>query len=1083
MASTLMFNNHDRVLYTIDIDGRLHWQRYVGPSGLGRWALGSRRVISSVDWRQFTKVFSGGGGVIYAVKGGDLHRYVYTGDGSTDTWSSGSGAVVGEGGWDQFLFLCAGPDGVIYAVRTGGDLLWYRYDGERWTDDSGRVIGEGGWDQFTEVFSDGMKTLYGCRASGEIVYFRHTGSGSWADGSGSVLVEHMEPNLALLADADGIFYYLAADGQLYWKMYAGTGCDPDAWSASRWLRIARFAWEQYRYAFSGGGGVLYGGLPGGSLLWHQYLGCDSQDLGAWASRTGNAIASAEWGETTQACGGRDGVIYAVDGRGDLRWYRYTGDGSTSTWATGSGGVIGKGGWNQFVSLFSDGDRTLYALLANGDLRRYRYNGDGTDGTEKWDKSSGTVIGSFPDSRLSADADGVIYVARSDGNLYWHRYTGSGWAEGSGSVIGQGGWGEASRLVGGGGGVIYAARPDGRLVYNRYTGGGTDGVDKWDRASGLVIAENGLSSVFDVARQYAPLVYLHPDDEYQPSSVEWFLDRVSMKYGDVAAVDDAAIASPVLVLEEVDEQSLVSQSHTVDGVTYDSGQGDEETGFLLDDAGAGATRRGEGTSAPCYVHVVQWERGYDVQYWFFYPYNGDAEYKDGVTSTDTAGHHVGDWEHVTARFDFDFILQQLYYAAHKTDEGVWKMAYQIAWDERRPVAYSALHTHASYSTEGEQARDTNIDDYTKKGPAWSTAGDLVFIGFYGSSSDEPTVLRDFAWYTGRWGQTNDVVASSPVGPNLKGIWKKRESGAWSQPFSPSAKYGEGAAPSVAIRADGLFVEVHESQGHDTLWCSVGRISVDHRFARRVEWLSPAAEYDSGKVPAVALNDKGVVVEVHKSENDNALFCRIGKLSASGVLTWGDSHKFEGRGVDPAVAMDNAGRVVVVYKDSARSELYYQTGHVSDGAITWHKKAKYAGDHYARTPAVALNNAGVVVALHAESDQNSRASLCYLVGALNGATIAWNTKQKYAADRLLPAIALDDDGRVLEMHRSQQGFTLHYRFGRVSGAELSFTSYYTFGEEGDAPAVALLGGDAAIQIHASASENTLWSSLALLDPASI
>jgi len=80
-------------------------------------------------WNAFKSVFSGGDGVIYALKeDGTLLWYRHTG------WADGSFAwegprVVGSG-WAAFRNVFAGgDDGIVYAVRTDGALLWYKHRG------------------------------------------------------------------------------------------------------------------------------------------------------------------------------------------------------------------------------------------------------------------------------------------------------------------------------------------------------------------------------------------------------------------------------------------------------------------------------------------------------------------------------------------------------------------------------------------------------------------------------------------------------------------------------------------------------------------------------------------------------------------------------------------------------------------------------------------------------------------------------------------------------------------------------------------------------------------------------------------
>jgi len=63
-------------------------------------------------------------------------------------------------GWGGFTKLFSGGDGVIYAVQDNGDLVWYRHDGHndgsfRWAAAAAKKVGSG-WYKFTlkQVFTD-----------------------------------------------------------------------------------------------------------------------------------------------------------------------------------------------------------------------------------------------------------------------------------------------------------------------------------------------------------------------------------------------------------------------------------------------------------------------------------------------------------------------------------------------------------------------------------------------------------------------------------------------------------------------------------------------------------------------------------------------------------------------------------------------------------------------------------------------------------------------------------------------------------------------------------------------------------------
>lgn len=86
----------------------------------------------------------------------------------------------------------------------------------------------------------------------------------------------------------------------------------------------------------------------------------------------------------------NGVIYAVDSSGYLRWYRDANQNGTAGWAANSGNIIGSG-WQNMLHAFAAGGGVIYAVEPSGVLRFYRdvYQ----NGFPGWGAGSGNTIGS------------------------------------------------------------------------------------------------------------------------------------------------------------------------------------------------------------------------------------------------------------------------------------------------------------------------------------------------------------------------------------------------------------------------------------------------------------------------------------------------------------------------------------------------------------------------------------------------------------------------------------------------------------------------------------------------------------------
>jgi hypothetical protein len=69
--------------------------------------------------------------------------------------------VVGYG-WGDFTHVFAGSDGVIYAIDTAGDLLWYKHDGYQTGEfswEGPKVVGHGFGD-YTQVMAGPQGVIY-----------------------------------------------------------------------------------------------------------------------------------------------------------------------------------------------------------------------------------------------------------------------------------------------------------------------------------------------------------------------------------------------------------------------------------------------------------------------------------------------------------------------------------------------------------------------------------------------------------------------------------------------------------------------------------------------------------------------------------------------------------------------------------------------------------------------------------------------------------------------------------------------------------------------------------------------------------
>jgi hypothetical protein len=289
----------------------------------------------------------------------------------------------------------------------------------------------------------------------------------------------------------------------------------------------------------------------------------------------------------------------------------------------------------------------------------------------------------------------------------------------------------------------------------------------------------LDRLTDAAHQVAPELRLHRDDEYLPSSVEFFLGRVELGIWDRPSGSwDRVI--PQVAVGAITTGSLLSQVH------LDQRSGSEVLGvrrrtdwrlYILRARRPAnidrdswkpfceATRRGSPGPANFYVHIrrpADESDAIDLQYWFFYPYNGV------MGSFPFTAEHEGDWEHATVRVDGAGTPRKVYFSAHD-GEGSW---YRVGPDSSvtlvggsHPVVYSARHSHASYpiaGTIGRHGSSINLpDDVTSDdGLHIDTATQLRLIAL----EDAVFLGEEWVHFTGAWGRS-----ASPYGPAFQASW--------------------------------------------------------------------------------------------------------------------------------------------------------------------------------------------------------------------------------------------------------------------------------------------------------------------------
>ncbi|KAL1552685.1 hypothetical protein AAHA92_13454 [Salvia divinorum] len=260
---------------------------------------------------------------------------------------------------------------------------------------------------------------------------------------------------------------------------------------------------------------------------------------------------------------------------------------------------------------------------------------------------------------------------------------------------------------------------------------------------------------DLFRSYAPYVYLHPDEDYLPSSVDWFFSNGALLYKKGEESQPARIEPGGANLPKGSDPD---GSYWID-LPADKGVRDRVS-------------HGDIASTEAYVHFKPGvENGMftDIQVWMFYPFNGHVVAKIGLikrVSLGRAGEHVSDWEHVTLRVrNVDGVLDKVYFSQHSG--GKWVNASLLQFEsENRFAWYSSRNGHAGNNEVGLYLQGPGNgngvgirNDWAKSNKVVDTAERFVLVASEGEA--EAVVEPWWLSYQSKWGPTKQYDTAAEV----------------------------------------------------------------------------------------------------------------------------------------------------------------------------------------------------------------------------------------------------------------------------------------------------------------------------------
>ncbi|WP_156213444.1 tachylectin-related carbohydrate-binding protein [Lentzea aerocolonigenes] len=182
-----------------------------------------------------------------------------------------------------------GPGGRVYTITPGGEIHKFRWNGNGWDNGGVRDVIATGWNGWGDAFARNR----------------------------------------MMIDARGDFYGFPSDKALHWWRFDE--------SSRKWTeRIIDTGWgDRFDMIFSDGPGGIFARTTDGKLYRYQY-DAESQRFVEY----GRLVGGSGWGQFTDVASVGGGIFYALNGsNGQVKWYRYLGEGN---WATDAGKNVGLG---------------------------------------------------------------------------------------------------------------------------------------------------------------------------------------------------------------------------------------------------------------------------------------------------------------------------------------------------------------------------------------------------------------------------------------------------------------------------------------------------------------------------------------------------------------------------------------------------------------------------------------------------------------------------------------------------------------------------------------------------------------------
>lgn len=286
---------------------------------------------------------------------------------------------------------------------------------------------------------------------------------------------------------------------------------------------------------------------------------------------------------------------------------------------------------------------------------------------------------------------------------------------------------------------------------------------------MCLAQSSLS-IHDLVQRVAPQVWLHSNEDYMMSSVDWYLPQVKKQermetYGEYVNSSYPNTFGTPKTLSTYFADPYVEILTTVNDGNINDAERTDWPGRknLVLAHKTGNVGYGSQASATCYVHVKEsyyqdaplFSHDIDIMFWYFYPYNG------------TVLHHDGDWEMVMVKASPDGTIKKIGLSSH--GDVKWYNPWELGYTGTHPIVYSAQKSHAFYESPGTYAPVSfTSPDKANQGTAFNSWSNYEIVDIP-PSLDHSVSVPNHNWlnYNGLWGKKGASIfgesSSAPTGP--------------------------------------------------------------------------------------------------------------------------------------------------------------------------------------------------------------------------------------------------------------------------------------------------------------------------------